>query len=84
MNAIRNVIRRIFRTLTPTETKIHKFILKMHELLLKRIVSQRMFKRLADDTRLLICASSSPTRIIHKRLTELGERWIELRTAHDV
>ena len=55
----------------------------MHDLLLKRCVSQRMFTRLAEDIHILIQERTTTTRIIERRLAELRERWIELQTAHD-
>ena len=50
---------------------------------MKRTVAQRIFTRLIDNIRLLILENSTATRIINKRLLELGQRWNDLQTAHD-
>ena len=55
----------------------------MHELLLQRTVSQRMFMRLIDNIRSLLHENSTATRIIDKRLLELRQRWNDLQNAHD-
>ena len=56
----------------------------MHELLMKRTVHERIFKRLQKTINTLLSDESASPRILEKRQKEFADRWMILQEAHDM